>query len=149
MYIRKTDHFRFPSYLEKYMRYYRHFNGICSGMFLFRWHDSCKGAYFFDFQKSFRLFKEYKELHSKNELFIYFVEFPYICKLSCLDDFNEKRTQKHTLQKYYEKTRATVFSSLAASTDGLLQGVYCRGGSTNVGLEIAALPRFAASVKIL
>ena len=42
-------------------------------------------------------------------------------------------------------TVPTVFWSLAASTAGLLSGGYCRGVSTDVGLEIAALPRFAAS----
>ena len=39
--------------------------------------------------------------------------------------------------------------SLAASTDGLLKWVYCRGVSNDVGLEIAALPRFAASRLII
>ena len=63
--------------------------------------------------------------------------------------FNGKRTQNHTIWKYYEETRATVSSSLAASTDGLLKGVYCRGVSTDEGLEIAAMPRFAASSPII
>ena len=61
--------------------------------------------------------------------------------------FNEKGTHNHTIWKYYEKTRVTVFSSLAASTDGLLKGVYCRGVSTGVGMEFAAMPRFPASYK--
>ena len=78
---------------------------------------------------------------SKNTWFIYFVEFPYVCKLLCLVNLNEKRTQNHTIWKYYEKTRATVFSSLTASTDGLLKGVYCRGVSTDVGLWKSGLCR--------
>ena len=36
----RTDHFRFPSYLYKWIRYYRNSNGICSGILLSRWHHS-------------------------------------------------------------------------------------------------------------
>ena len=51
-------------------------------------------------------------------MIIFFVEFLYICKLSRLDDFQRKiKTGAHDLEKLW-KTRAKVFSSLAASTKG-------------------------------
>ena len=50
-------------------------------------------------------------------MIIFFVEFLYISKLSRLDDFQRKiKTGTHDLEKLW-KTRATVFSSLAASLD--------------------------------
>ena len=49
--------------------------------------------------------------------FINYVEFPYCCKLSCVDDFQ----RKHTILKSYEKKGATVLAlSPPKLKDGLL-----------------------------
>ena len=65
--------------------------------------------------------------------------------------FNGKVRQEHTIWKNYEKLepRFLALSPPQLKDGPLYEGVYCRGASTDVGLEIAALPRFAASIVIM
>ena len=61
--------------------------------------------------------------------------------------FNRKKTQNLTIWKYYEKNLSYGFQlSRRLNGRSTVRGL-CRGVSTDVGLEIAALPRFAASSK--
>ena len=86
----QTDHFRFPSYLDKWIRFkrhlFKHLSFFLGGMILLRAHIPL------NFRKVSGVLRNIKNC-SKSAWFIFFVEFPYICNLWCLDDFQRKLTQ--------------------------------------------------------
>ena len=79
------------------MIYLKKLNGICSGILLYRWHDSLilKNVSYFAGNVDVRRIRTIKNCR-QNTRFIYFVEFPYFLQIIMCRWFSTENEDKNT-----------------------------------------------------